>query len=79
MGGDSTSGFPHPGVTKTSLRNSSFSNTHAFAKPNDVRALDLMDRAARSVMEEYEDVVLAFGESDEYRFVLLFSKEIMLN
>ncbi len=44
-----------------------FSEIHGFTKPNDKRALDLMDRAARSVMEEYEDDVLAFGESDEYR------------
>ena len=44
-----------------------FSDAHAFAKPNDKRALDLMDHAARSVMEEYQDVLLAFGESDEYR------------
>lgn len=27
----------------------------------------LMDHAARDVMEEYKDIVLAFGESDEYR------------
>ena len=28
-----------------------------------------MDHAARDVMEEYPDIVLGFGESDEYRFV----------
>lgn len=44
-----------------------FSDTHAFEKPNDVRALELMDKAAMTVMAEYKDVVLAFGESDEYR------------
>ena len=26
-----------------------------------------MDRAARCVMHEFSDIVLAFGESDEYR------------
>ena len=46
-----------------------FSEIHGFEKPNDVRALNLMDRAAKSVMDEYEDVVLAFGESDEYRWI----------
>ena len=46
-----------------------FSDVHAFEKPNDVRALRLMDRAAQSVMDELGDVVLAFGESDEYRWV----------
>jgi len=44
-----------------------FSDMHEFKKPNDVRGLSLMNAAARSVMEAYPDVVLAFGESDEYR------------
>ncbi|KAG6819553.1 hypothetical protein H0H93_010763 [Arthromyces matolae] len=46
-----------------------FSDKHNFIKPNDVRALQLMDHAASDVMEEYPDIVLAFGESDEYRYV----------
>ncbi|KAK4689255.1 tRNA(His) guanylyltransferase, partial [Tremellales sp. Uapishka_1] len=46
-----------------------FSDAHGFEKPNDKRALDLMDRAAKRVMEELKDVVLGFGESDEYRWV----------
>ncbi|KAG6852816.1 tRNA-histidine guanylyltransferase 1-like [Blastosporella zonata] len=45
-----------------------FSEKHSFVKPNDVRALELMDHAARDVMEEYPDIVLGFGESDEYRY-----------
>lgn len=51
------------------LTDGRFSDTHNFEKPNDVRALELMDRAAMAVMSEYKDVVLAFGESDEYRCV----------
>ncbi|ODN99632.1 hypothetical protein L198_03476 [Cryptococcus wingfieldii CBS 7118] len=47
-----------------------FSNEHDFSKPNDKRALDLMDAAAQAVLEEYKDVVMAFGESDEYSFLL---------
>ncbi|KAI0294888.1 Thg1 C terminal domain-containing protein [Multifurca ochricompacta] len=47
-----------------------FSDTHGFSKPNDSRALELMDHAARSLMEEYSDIVLGFGESDEYSFLL---------
>ncbi|WWC72647.1 uncharacterized protein I206_106611 [Kwoniella pini CBS 10737] len=47
-----------------------FSDTHLFQKPNDKRALDLMDIAAKTVMNEYKDVILAFGESDEYSFLL---------
>ncbi|KAK7690965.1 hypothetical protein QCA50_006068 [Cerrena zonata] len=45
------------------------SQEHSFVKPNDERALSLMDHAARDVMDEFKDVVLAFGESDEYSFL----------
>jgi tRNA(His) guanylyltransferase len=47
-----------------------FSDVHHFAKPNDSRALELMDHAARSLMQAYPDIVLAFGQSDEYRYLL---------
>ncbi|TIA92718.1 hypothetical protein E3P99_00479 [Wallemia hederae] len=47
-----------------------FSDTHQFAKPNDKRALECMNSAAQFVMEEMEDVTLAFGESDEFSFLL---------
>ena len=47
------------------------SEEHNFVKPNDERALQLMDHAARDVMNEFKDIVLAFGESDEYRLVSL--------
>ncbi|KAF9558846.1 tRNAHis guanylyltransferase [Agrocybe pediades] len=47
-----------------------FSDQHEFKKPNDTRALELMDHAAKDVMTEYPDIVLAFGESDEFSFLL---------
>ncbi|KAK4879237.1 hypothetical protein RN001_007383 [Aquatica leii] len=47
-----------------------FSNKHNFEKPNDLRALNLMNRSAMCVMQEYKDIVLSYGESDEYSFVL---------
>ena len=47
-----------------------FADDHAFVKPNDNRALKLMDLAAWAVMQEYPDVVLAYGQSDEYRYSL---------
>ncbi|PPQ95442.1 hypothetical protein CVT26_008461 [Gymnopilus dilepis] len=47
-----------------------FSDVHEFKKPNDIRALQLMDHAAKDVMNEYPDIVLAFGESDEFSFLL---------
>lgn len=46
-----------------------FSDVHHFVKPNDDRALNLMTRSAQCVMEEYKDIVLAYGQSDEYSFV----------
>lgn len=86
-----------------------FSEVHGFEKPNDKRALDLMDESAKvqqshrlapvshgcgpsscnlpvaaahtthhivaccllqSVMRDFPEIKLAFGESDEYSFVL---------
>ena len=44
---------------------------HGFEKPNDLRVLQLMDHAAKEVMEAYPDTVLAFGESDEYRYAYM--------
>ncbi|KAK0554248.1 tRNA-His guanylyltransferase [Tilletia horrida] len=54
-----------------------FSAQHGFAKPNDAPALELMNEAARHVMQELKgQVILAFGESDEYSF--LFAKQCTL-
>jgi len=53
-----------------------FSETHNFVKPNDLRALQLMDHAARNIMEEYPDIVLGFGESDEFSFLLRKSADL---
>ncbi|KAI9566915.1 Thg1 C terminal domain-containing protein [Boletus coccyginus] len=47
-----------------------FSEEHTFVKPNDERALQLMDHAAKDLMSEFKDIVLAFGESDEFSFLL---------
>ena len=46
-----------------------FSNEHEFEKPNDGRALELMNRSAVTVMEEFRDIVFAYGQSDEYSFI----------
>jgi tRNA(His) guanylyltransferase len=46
-----------------------FSNKYAFEKPNDRRALDLMNAAAKAVMTELPDIVIAYGISDEYRYL----------
>ena len=48
-----------------------FSDAHGFTKPNEERALQLMDKAAQALMEEYPDIVLAFGESNEFRYKVI--------
>ncbi|KAL4712848.1 hypothetical protein ACJJTC_011918 [Scirpophaga incertulas] len=47
-----------------------FSEDHNFSKPNDLRALKLMNYSAFTVMREFNDVTLSYGQSDEYSFVL---------
>ncbi|KKK12936.1 tRNA(His) guanylyltransferase [Aspergillus ochraceoroseus] len=46
------------------------SDRYAFKKPNDRRALDLMNAAAVEVMKDLPDLAIAYGVSDEYRFVV---------
>lgn len=45
------------------------SNHYAFTKPNDRRALDLMNAAAVHVVRSIADLCFAYGVSDEYSFV----------
>ena len=47
-----------------------FSDQHNFIKPNDKRSLDLMSQCAKVVMKEFQDIFMAYGQSDEYSFVL---------
>lgn len=49
-----------------------FSAEHNFEKPNDIRSLSLMTQAATAVMEEFKDICLAYGQSDEYSFIFRF-------
>lgn len=51
----------------------SFTTKHGFVKPNDERALNLMNHAAKVVVKAMSEIVLAYGQSDEYSFV--FSKD----
>ncbi|KAH7663122.1 tRNA(His) guanylyltransferase protein [Dioscorea alata] len=46
-----------------------FSADHAFEKPNDERALNLMNICAVSMLEHFPDIVFAYGVSDEYSFI----------
>ncbi|KAF5684992.1 tRNA(His) guanylyltransferase [Fusarium circinatum] len=42
---------------------------YGFEKPNDRRALDLMNTAAKAVVTELPEITIAYGVSDEYSFV----------
>ncbi|RAK87488.1 tRNA guanylyltransferase [Aspergillus costaricaensis CBS 115574] len=44
------------------------SDYYGFIKPNDRRALDLMNAAAVGVMKDLPDLCIAYGISDEYSF-----------
>ena len=46
-----------------------FTADHEYDKPNDEKGLQLMSRAAKAVMEEYKEICLAYGQSDEYSFI----------
>merc|ERR1719367_596116 len=46
-----------------------FSDAHGFTKPNDINALNLMNACAEHVMNEFNDIVISYGQSDEYSFV----------
>ncbi|KAG2207904.1 hypothetical protein INT47_010888 [Mucor saturninus] len=47
-----------------------FSQSHNFQKPNDKRSIDLMNRCAIEVMKDIKDIIMAYGESDEYSFII---------
>jgi tRNA(His) guanylyltransferase len=46
-----------------------FTEKHNFEKPNDERGLNLMNFAAACVMKEFNEIILSYGQSDEYSFV----------
>ncbi|WZY92724.1 hypothetical protein YC2023_065053 [Brassica napus] len=47
---------------------SRFSQVHEFEKPNDEAALNLLNSCSAAVLEEFPDIIFAYGYSDEYRF-----------
>lgn len=55
---------------------SRFTKAHNFLKPNDERALDLMRQAATTVMQEFAEIVISYGQSDEFSFV--FKKDALV-
>ncbi|KAJ3107975.1 tRNA-histidine guanylyltransferase 1-like [Phlyctochytrium planicorne] len=53
-----------------------FTHVHKFQKPNDERGLNLANEAAAHVVTEMQDILMAYGQSDEYSFV--FNKRTTL-
>ena len=51
------------------MQGNRFTTRYNFEKPNDRRGIDLMNAAAKAVMGEVPDLVVAYGVSDEYRYV----------
>ncbi|WPK27165.1 hypothetical protein PUMCH_004540 [Australozyma saopauloensis] len=47
-----------------------FSQHYQFEKPNDVAALSVMNKTAQVMMQQFPDIVLAYGDSDEYLFLM---------
>ena len=41
-----------------------FCAAHDFEKPNDLRAIRLMNAAAEEVCNKFPDIILAYGQSD---------------
>lgn len=87
MGGVFTSTFP-PSTSKsftavnlcqcekkkkgTLTKDCRLSAKYNFEKPNDRRALDLMNAAAVAVVRDLPDVMIGYGVSDEFRYVFSF-------
>ncbi|CAO3682494.1 unnamed protein product [Umbelopsis vinacea] len=45
-----------------------FTDMHNFDKPNDLKAIGLMNKAAIEVVKNIRDIIIAYGQSDEYRW-----------
>ncbi|CDW89535.1 trna guanylyltransferase [Stylonychia lemnae] len=53
-----------------------FTNLHNFEKPNDIRGLQLMNKCAKEVMKSFTEIIIAYGDSDEYSFAFKKSANV---
>ena len=53
-----------------------FTSQHSYQKPNDLRGLHLMNCCAQKTLLEFDDVVFAYGQSDEYSFIFKKSSSL---
>lgn len=47
-----------------------FTAAHGYEKPNDARGLLAMNDAAACVLRSFSDIIVGYGQSDEFSFVL---------
>ena len=62
-----TGNLPHKAYWASVQKSGRLSRKYEFEKPNDTRALELMNASAVAVMKELSDISMAYGVSDEYR------------
>jgi len=60
--------FHFMGIVRFDNNLTRLSHRYHFEKPNDARALRLMNAAAMEVMRELPDIAIAYGASDEFSF-----------
>ena len=53
-----------------------FTTLHGYEKPNDLRGISLMNKAAEDVIKAFPEIWIAYGQSDEYSFVLRKNTEL---
>ncbi|GMM31454.1 tRNA guanylyltransferase [Martiniozyma asiatica (nom. inval.)] len=53
-----------------------YTSHYDFCKPNDPLALGVMNDAARQLMMSFPDIIMAYGDSDEYSFLLRRDTEL---
>jgi tRNA(His) guanylyltransferase len=56
---------------------SHFTKVHAYEKPIDRNAIELMNLSARNVMKTFPEVCMAYGQSDEFSFLLDRNTELL--
>jgi tRNA(His) guanylyltransferase len=54
----------------------SFCDVHGFEKPNDLRGIKLMSECAKEVMKSFNEIVIAYGDSDEFSFAFKRSAKV---
>lgn len=54
----------------------SFCDVHKFEKPNDIRGIKLISKCTKEVMQNFNEIIIAYGDSDEFSFCFKKSAKI---